>query len=215
MCVFFDPALAVVVLNNLCYSSDGIEFLAVRLTQRNLLPCYIMLVYIAPEVKLESALSRLSTTLNRIASPHKVLVGDFNPKETDMPIITQFAADHRFRQLVQGSTHRKGRTLDLLFTTIRDTEVSISEEVSDHMLLKISIPLSLSHIPNLQTPNSRPIAREVITFREGKWPALNDKLSSLGLNELILDDVHEMEVIKIKREYNTGLYFKEETHKRP
>ena len=74
---------------------------------------------------------------------------------------------------MKGPTHEKGRTLDLVFTKDPTVTVSVSDEISDHRMLKVRT--SMHCLPaKCITNSSWKRFREIISFSPDKWQDLNN-----------------------------------------
>ena len=136
-------------------------------------------------------------TFYKIRNPRKIfIVGDFNLKSISWPRSEDMGngngTDRLFidsfngfglDQCISGSTHNKGRTLDLMLTNSKNfvTEIIVSPDSylckSDHYLLTFEVRSNVKR-------NKAPI-RKILNFKKANWEALNNELSNIHWDAIL------------------------------
>ena len=139
----------------------------------------------------------VDTYLRGIAKRKKfskiILIGDLNLDEvswSDNSSSNELQSDFidtfddlNFDQLIQGPTHIKGKTLDVLLTSCPEliSDISIKEEnvfcKSDHFAIEFSL--------NVKINRKKSAKRKIFNFKKANWDKLNDNLRHINWNHLL------------------------------
>ena len=136
-------------------------------------------------------------TFYKIRSPRKIfIIGDFNLSSVSWPLsevlgnsnsteklFTDSFDELGLDQCILGSTHNKGRTLDLLLTNskkfITDNTVFPDKYLckSDHYLITFEVKSNVKH--------KNVTKRKILNFKKANWEALNNNLSNIHWDTIL------------------------------
>ena len=136
-------------------------------------------------------------TFYKIRNPRKIfIVGDFNLSSISWPLsevlgngnCTEKLFIDSFDELgldqcILGSTHNKGRTLDLLLTNSKNfiTDITVFPDKylckSDHYLITFEVKSNVKH--------KKVTKRKILNFKKANWDALNNNLGNIHWDTIL------------------------------